>query len=492
MKRLLLIMPIFFIILAGSACKDAEKKPAGWVNHEDSSGFVLAHPPGWNISSREHGLIRINSGDATILIQPFFSKQESISEAWTRRVPGLFSTILPGISIKNTRRIKSNPDEMYADFSFPMKGREGLGALICSIYRGSGIFYLISSAKESFPVDKKTMVSILKTFRFVQAAKSKPLKSLGFKYNTWSDPKENAFSVDIPAGWEVSGGLFRFASVDTRPSIIVLSPDKEIYISGGDSRVPPFVVPSQLLEMTGFGEGSWYSPGYGVNMLVKRYLDGRNFAKEYVMQKIAVRYSDLTFTEEKDRPDVSKVINDIYRHYSAYGIQSAVDTGEVFFTCRKNNKNYVGYYFAGTRLTTAYGSGNWLVEHLFGFLAEKSKSGIARQVLGHMVKSFKINPRWLAMQSNLTAATSEIVSRTHDEISEIINSSYQYRQWVYDDISRKWSNAILGLTDVNDPETGETWKVASGRNYYWRKGDSIVGTDTYDRPDIDFTPLEEW
>ena len=109
-----------------------------------------------------------------------------------------------------------------------------------------------------------------------------------------------------------------------------------------------------------------------------------------------------------------------------------------------------------------------------------------------MVKTFKINSRWLAMQSNLTAATSEIVSRTHNEISEIINSSYQYRQRVNDDLSRKWSNVILGLTDVKDPETGETWKVASGRNYYWRKGDSIVGTDTYDRPDIDFTPLEEW
>jgi hypothetical protein len=311
MKRILLIIPIFFIILAGLSCKDAEKKPAGRVNYEDSRGFALAHPQGWYVSSREHGLICINSGDSTILIQPFFSKQESISEAWTSRVPGLFSTILPGISLKNTRRIKSNPDEMYADFSFSMKGREGAGALICSIYRGSGIFYLISSAKESFPVDKKTMVSILKTFKFVPPAKSKPLKIPGLKYTTWSDPKENAFSVDIPSGWEVSGGLFRFASVDTRPSLLVLSPDKEIYISGGDSGVPPFVVPSRLLEMTGFREGRWYSPGYGVNMLVKRYLDGRNFAKEYVMQKIAGGYSDLAFTGEKDRPDVSKVIDDI-------------------------------------------------------------------------------------------------------------------------------------------------------------------------------------
>lgn len=392
MKHILLIILICSLIFI-SACKYSEIKTKNWINHEDINGFAFSHPQGWKVSCQENGLIRINSSDSTILIQP---------------------------------------------------------------------------------------------------SKSKRFKSLELKYKTWWDPKEHAFSVDIPSGWEVNGGLFRFASVDIRPSVIVFSPDKEIFISGGDSGIPPFVIPSRLLEMTGFREGSWYSPGYGVNMRVKRYLDGRRFAREYVITKIASGYTNLTFTKEKDRPDVSKVLNNINRKYGAYGIQSTVNTGEVFFTCSKNNKNYVGYYFAGTRLTTAYGAGNWLIEYLFGFMAEKSKSDIARDVLGRMVKSFRINPQWMAMQTNIAAATSEIVSRTHNEISEIISSSYRYRQRVYDHLSRKWSNAILGLTDVKDPETGETWKVSSGRNYYWKKSDIIVGTDIYEMPDIDFTPLVEW
>jgi hypothetical protein len=53
---------------------------------------------------------------------------------------------------------------------------------------------------------------------------------------------------------------------------------------------------------------------------------------------------------------------------------------------------------------------------------------------------------------------------------------------------------MLGLTDVADPETGETWKATSGHNYYWRKPatDTVVGTDTYERPDTDFSPLKQW
>ena len=227
-------------------------------------------------------------------------------------------------------------------------------------------------------------------------------------------------------------------------------------------------------------------------MMVKTYLDGRSFAREYVVSKVALGCNNLKFTVEKNRPDVSGVINEINRRYGVYGIQIVLSTGEVAFTCKKNGKPYEGYYFAGTRLTTASGGGTWNMEYLFGFLAEKSKAGTAREVLSRMVKTFTINPRWMAMQTNLTAATSEIVSKTHNEISDIINRSYEYRQGVYDDLGRKWSNAILGLTDVRDPETGETWKVASGRNYYWRKGDTVSGTDTYDRPDIDFTPLLEF
>ena len=63
-----------------------------------------------------------------------------------------------------------------------------------------------------------------------------------------------------------------------------------------------------------------------------------------------------------------------------------------------------------------------------------------------------------------------------------------------DDINRKFSNYILGVTDVVDPETGETWKVEAGHNYYWRRDftNQVAGTRTADRPDINFSLLKEF
>lgn len=230
-------------------------------------------------------------------------------------------------------------------------------------------------------------------------------------------------------------------------------------------------------------------------MMVRRSLPGLAFAKEYVTTRVARACPEVAFTETRERPDAVQAINAVYAQYGNMGVSISLNAGEVAFTCRKDGRSMNGYYFAGTQLAQVSGmSGVWNVEYLFGYLAASTKVEQAQQVSNRVLKSIPLNPQWVAMQQNITANTSKIVSRTHEEISHIISDSYWSRQRIMDDLSRKWSNTILGQTDVVDPDTGEIWKVASGHNYYWRKEhtDVIGGTGTYDRPDIDFTPLKEW
>jgi hypothetical protein len=153
-----------------------------------------------------------------------------------------------------------------------------------------------------------------------------------------------------------------------------------------------------------------------------------------------------------------------------------------------------GYSFAGTQMTSAYGTGVWNAQYLHGYLAADDAVETANAVLNRMVESARVNPQWAAMQQSVAAQSAEIVRRTNAEIARITRETYWRRQRTQDYISRQWSNTMLGLADLVDPVTGETWQAASGHNYYWRKqgADAIVGTNTYERPDIDFTPLKEW
>ena len=94
-------------------------------------------------------------------------------------------------------------------------------------------------------------------------------------------------------------------------------------------------------------------------------------------------------------------------------------------------------------------------------------------------------------QAEVAGEVGDTVARVAGEIREITRQTFEAESAARDNAARRWSNMILGQTDVQDPLTGETWRVANGHNYYWRRGDTVVGTDI-DRPNVEFTPLVEY
>jgi hypothetical protein len=298
--------------------------------------------------------------------------------------------------------------------------------------------------------------------------------------------------VQVPKGWAVDGGLFRFASVDVRSALEVTAPDREIRITFGDRTIPPFVEPNQMLAMAGIREGSPYSPGYGVQFLVQRYLPGAEFARQYVALKPARECANLVFTENRTRPDIDNAVNGAYKRFALAGMSLELRSGDASFTCQENGRPMAGYYFAGTLRTRSASmpGGNWHVEHLLGFVAAREKAALAQKVMERIVASVSISPEWARRQQQTTMDTSRIVSETGAAISKSSSDSYWSRQRSNDELSRRRSNATLGVEDVVDPASGRQIKVESGSNYYWiDAGGAIVGTQTHTLPSIDFRAL---
>ena len=82
-------------------------------------------------------------------------------------------------------------------------------------------------------------------------------------WTTVQDPAEQAFSIEVPQGWKITGGLYRFGLLDPRLMVDMVSPDGKIDIRFGDYRVPPFAPLTPTLASLGFssdGFGSGQSP----------------------------------------------------------------------------------------------------------------------------------------------------------------------------------------------------------------------------------------
>jgi hypothetical protein len=462
-------------------------------------GYSLLQPKGWMARVADRAYVLVSSPEtsptpAFLLVYPFFLKNVLPANSWLTQNLPLMSKYLPNAVIEKTQQLRTRPDECAMKFRFEKSGVAYAGLALCSIYEKSGILYIAAAKADAFESVRPVLKAMIQSFRF-GTPEAGPTAKPKLQYVNWSDPKEQAFSLDVPQGWQVQGGTYRRASVDLVHVLQAVSPDQNIRIQYNDANIPAFVLPNQTLAWSGFPEGSWYSPGYGVRNLVKRYLPGRQFLKEYLGQNYQPRLSGFTYVSEKDRPDIVAEFNRIYSSSQTYGVQVSMHAGEAAFRFSQDGTPFVGYGLALTQLVymPSMNGGNWNVALLLVYTCPDSEAQTVQDTASHMFMSVKMNPQWVAGQQQLTANVSQIVTQTSQAISKIIDDAYWTRQGAMDNINRKFSNYILGVTDVVDPETGQTWKVEAGHNFYWTRGagDVVAGTQTYTRPDIDFKPLFE-
>ena len=65
----------------------------------------------------------------------------------------------------------------------------------------------------------------------------------------------------------------------------------------------------------------------------------------------------------------------------------------------------------------------------------------------------------------------------------MIVNGYNQRSKVYDEISRKRENSILGTTDVVDPVSGSQYKIDSYSDYHWMNNQGeVTGNSTGTNP----------
>jgi len=502
-----IFLPIFFalllvlILLAVPAASRGQvpahpQIPADWKTQQDAIGFSVAVPPGWTAhGDGATGRLEMTAPDGALLvIWPVFlgnARLEAVSAALVAN--RLSAKLWPNVRWSGVTPISPSAVRLV--------GHLGDAPFISALAwvqtpKGvAGTFYAATAPPARYPQLSETLSTILSSFRAVGTGSANTSSSPSLppiNYAKWMDPRENAFILEVPQGWRTEGGMFRFASNDTRVGIASASPDNQIRVQIGDANLPTFIEPTPMLLSGGFSEGSWYSPGYGLRMMVRRFLPAPYFLNEYVRSRLPSMCQQPQVDEPRDRPDTVQAINAINARYGQANTGVLTTGGEISFSCESNGQPYRGYYYAATELIRTAGmpGGQWDIHLLAGYLAPAPRADEALSIGAHMLASFQFNPQWQAMQGNILANTSQIVSQTNNEISNMIYSGHERRAAIEDEIARRRSNATLGLEDVVDTNTGEKLKIESGSNYFWMdyRG-NIIGTDSFNAPSVDFHEL---
>ena len=93
----------------------------------------------------------------------------------------------------------------------------------------------------------------------------------------FEDPHEKAFTLEVPEGWTVKGGLFRLGFSDERPMVDMTSPDGKTNVRLGDVAVAPYFLPSPSYP----NDGEPYDLGAQGQPVVAKFRTGGDFAALY-------------------------------------------------------------------------------------------------------------------------------------------------------------------------------------------------------------------
>ncbi|HJR05888.1 MAG TPA: hypothetical protein VJ842_01225 [Pyrinomonadaceae bacterium] len=459
------------------------------ITHEDPQGFTLKMPEGWRVKTDGGTINVLGTNSERVTISPIkIEAQINANTAWFV-LTNLSRDFWPHQKWEIPKRgWQFSPNGVRTVGSDESVVRQVNALWWANTSQGAnGFFYGVAAPPARFNSLEPVFTRILQTFRVTRQgeppASSNPLADMQFE--RWVDPTEMAFSIEVPAGWRVMGGVKRSGAISAKSEFIIQSPDNQVMARSGDVNLHgDFVEPSMHLMSLGMWEGMMTG-----GMLIKSYQSGLDFAAEYVKNIVARNAQNLQLLKSTDRQDY---VNSLGWYAQILGWMRHT-AGDVTYSCQfGNQQTYVIYQFADTAVTHFSDVATlWNLQTLTGFVAPADRASLADAVLQRAVQTFQMNPEWMQRQAQVNRRVAEDNRRYREYVSNLWQQTRDERWASWERITEQRGDALRGHTRVVDPETRQAYKVESGSSYYWIDPvrNVIAGTDIPSAPTWDFRAM---
>lgn len=260
-------------------------------------------------------------------------------------------------------------------------------------------------------------------------------------WTTFTDPYENAFTIDVPRGWKVAGGVYRKIPLWGSLVLRVLSPDRRTLIAVGDPDSVPYVAP----------------------------VAAQDYVRRFIASAISPACAGLKVVEVHELQDVEQ-----YAVAHSLGSYNQWSAAQASFACSDERQaGMAGEAIAVMQYMTTLRSGHAQV--LAAFVTTSGQEEAADQLLNHMIQSSRQNPAWSARQQH-----------TAEGVRQAAMARWRGEQRQFGQMD----DAITNTGHFAGPD-GRLYDLDARPRYQWRTPDGrTVGTDTLTPPSPDAQLLQ--
>lgn len=464
-------------------------RAAEWRPYQDAAGFSLEVPSQWRVEPGRNGMATVSSPDGRSFAQviPVLNRQQPCAALLTTS----FQVSSQRFPQARVVQVQPGRDQRTALAEVSFAGGQSRAAVLCvETSPRSAMLYTIAAPQAEFAMVKPTLIRTLTSFQYranAEGSGGAAPTMANLQYVRWSDPRENAFSLQVPAGWQTAGGVIRYTNLEIGSGVRTASPDGNSVIVFNDPRIRTAMTPIQGARVG--------SPAYGGGVFLP-YVPGLQFAETYLRQYLLgdAGMQLQQVISKRERPDLSAISNQAHARGNVNPAGPTRTThGEIVFTAVRNGQKLSGYLLAATDFTPSMaGMGHIWRGSVFAYVAPEAEVNRVTQVVSRMMSTAQLNAAWSQGTQAAGRATQEAFHSAAQQANEAITSSYWARQGVQGQAMQNGSETMRGQIRLTDGQ-GTQYVAPSGKNYYYldEVHGRVVGTnDTAPPPNIDVRQLE--
>ncbi len=305
-----------------------------------------------------------------------------------------------------------------------------------------------------------------------------------------SEPKENAFSILVPKGWQIAGGIHRVNPIANGPSNAISAKLDFAIKKDNAGTVMIRWLPDVLYfdaryspagQMGLFPEGSNYQ---GMTVLNIRTAD--NFITSIAFPYAHPNAQNIKVVEKKNLTKVANNYSRRVKQAMPYSTMS-YDASIVKFTYSENGIQFEELMISIIENWGQLGAGMWGNKETYFIRTPLNEFTKWEAIFSVIQSSVKLNINWLIGEIKGQATRSKTLIDTQKEVQRIGKEIAEHRQKTNDEIH---NDMFLTLTDQEEYVNPYTNEIDVGTNQWqhrWiNESGDVIYTDVEDyNPNVD-------